>query len=61
MRKDVGEYWDKLQKGTKIGTLKVDWDKWKDEDEVDEKVRRPHKNQFALLFLRNSVTCFHAP
>mmetsp|Transcript_61792 Transcript_61792/g.145335 ORF Transcript_61792/g.145335 Transcript_61792/m.145335 type:complete len:162 (-) Transcript_61792:177-662(-) len=33
MRKEAGEYWDKLQKGSKILTLKVDWDKWKDEDE----------------------------
>lgn len=39
MRKEEGEYWDKLQKGAKIVTLKVDWDKWKDEDEVDASVR----------------------
>jgi hypothetical protein len=39
IRKEPGEYWDKLQKGAKITTLKVDWDKWKDEDEVDEKVK----------------------
>jgi hypothetical protein len=37
-RKEEGEYWDKLQKGTKIATLKVDWDKWKDEDEVGDDV-----------------------
>jgi hypothetical protein len=37
-RKEEGEYWDKLQKGAKIATLKVDWDKWKDEDEVGDDV-----------------------
>ncbi|EKX55165.1 hypothetical protein GUITHDRAFT_160392 [Guillardia theta CCMP2712] len=34
MRKEVGDYWDTLHKGKKIHTLKVDWDKWKDEDEA---------------------------
>lgn len=41
MRKEEGEYWDKLQKGAKIITLKADWDKWKDEDEVGEDVSIP--------------------
>mmetsp|Transcript_58291 Transcript_58291/g.140521 ORF Transcript_58291/g.140521 Transcript_58291/m.140521 type:complete len:156 (-) Transcript_58291:577-1044(-) len=34
VRKEEGEYWDKLQKGAKIQNMTVDWDKWKDEDEV---------------------------
>eukprot|EP00282_Hemiselmis_andersenii_P006268 CAMPEP_0114134458 /NCGR_PEP_ID=MMETSP0043_2-20121206/14177_1 /TAXON_ID=464988 /ORGANISM="Hemiselmis andersenii, Strain CCMP644" /LENGTH=233 /DNA_ID=CAMNT_0001228117 /DNA_START=3 /DNA_END=700 /DNA_ORIENTATION=+ len=38
VRKEEGEYWDKLQKGAKIQNMTVDWDKWKDEDEVADDV-----------------------
>ena len=34
-RKEEGEYWGKLNKGAKLGTLKTDFDNWKDEDELD--------------------------
>lgn len=30
------EYWPKLQKGAKLNFLKVDFAKWKDEDDEDE-------------------------
>jgi prostaglandin-E synthase len=33
MRKSAGSFWDKLNKGAKLTTLKCDWDKWKDEDD----------------------------
>ncbi len=33
-RKSEGAFWDKLNKGAKLTTLKCDWDKWKDEDEA---------------------------
>lgn len=33
-RKSEGSFWDKLNKGAKLTTLKCDWDKWKDEDEA---------------------------
>ncbi|CAO3592999.1 unnamed protein product [Absidia cylindrospora] len=34
--KDSEGYWDKLQKGGKLNFLKVDFDKWRDEDDEDE-------------------------
>jgi hypothetical protein len=46
MRKSAGAFWDKLNKGAKLTTLKCDWDKWKDEDD----------NQVSVM----QQNCFHA-
>ncbi len=37
-KKQQGPYWDRLlsDKFGKVRWLKVDWNKWKDEDEIDE-------------------------
>ncbi|ORY99383.1 HSP20-like chaperone [Syncephalastrum racemosum] len=35
-KKDEEEYWPKLQKGGKLNFLKVDFAKWRDEDDEDE-------------------------
>mmetsp|Transcript_4700 Transcript_4700/g.11581 ORF Transcript_4700/g.11581 Transcript_4700/m.11581 type:complete len:148 (-) Transcript_4700:155-598(-) len=35
-RKEAGEYWDKLNKGTKLHTVKTDFNRWVDEDEAKE-------------------------
>jgi hypothetical protein len=57
MRKEAGEYWDKLQKGSKITTLKVDWDKWKDEDEVDEKVNSSQSTKKPFFTSAYNFSC----
>ena len=46
MRKSAGSFWDKLNKGAKLTTLKCDWDKWKDED--DNQVRVIHLWSFDM-------------
>ena len=58
VRKTEGSYWDKLNKGAKLTTLKCDWYKWKDEDEAKVSRRtvcsQPRSNSW-LGFRRISI------